>query len=627
MTQQQNQIDHERIENLGPAERIVQALTSYTDHIVHNRPGLIIRDARQSCGVRWEQVTWKQEGDQKVVYKLQQVGRKKTRTRIGILRDDNQVVDGARVVGEYRKPGLFPEAATWLYRQVADVWKLDNEFAAHWASWAFPGEHRDLKVILASFMLVQSRTGEPVVEDGEVLFHDDDFRAVGEAMCLLKGNKDISPKLLLRIGDILALPGVAEINRELGFGRSARTPAKGRYYKVVEKWLRYREENPRVLEGLVKAGYRTTVMALARRIGYKPTTPKFFETLRWKQVQAKDGRREIAIGVEVKKAESWEGLSEGEICQKIVEEKPNYKRIVGLIPKEIGLTRAVMAAAVEAGSLSDRDLIILTPTLEELGLLKVKEVKVRWTQAAKKAEDQRAANIAKRVKGKEAKEGLQEASDNAAKKALEEVVRDMRIYVVVDRSGSMQNAIETAKEYLTKLLVGFPLDKLHVSIFNTMGSLVNIRASAAKAVEQAFRGHTAGGGTQYHTGVSVFSGCPPKDGEDAVILFVGDQGERNSPRLAEAVRQAGLNPVAFGMLEVQGAWGTGHVVEDAAARLQIPCFPIDESIFRDPYAVTRTIRNLISSTPVGQRGAAPVRRKTLVEEILKTPLLAKPVWA
>lgn len=627
MVQQNQQIDRQRIEALGPAERIVQALTAFTDHIIHNRPGIVTQDARQNIGARWHAATWKEEDGQKVVYRKDQVGKRKTRTRIGVLRDDGMVVDGRRVVAEYRNPGLFPEAAVWLYRQVADVWKMDNDFAAHWASWAFGKDHKDLKVILAAFMLVQDRCGEPVVEDGEILFHDDDFRAVGEAMCLLRGGFDA--KLLLRVGDVLALPGVADINRELGFGRSARTPALGRYRKAVEKWLRYREENPHVLKGLIDHGNRRKVMELARRVGYKPSTPKFFEMLRWKQKQSEDGRREIAIGVEVAKAETWEGLSEQQICEKIVKDKLNYKKVVGLLPAEIGLTRAVMAAVIEAGGLSGSDMIILTPTLEELGLLKVRAIKERWKQAMDGAKDQRAANIAKRVKSQEAREGLEEASDKAAQKIVGEAAKDLRIYVVVDKSASMRGAIEKAKEYLVKLLVGFPLERLHVSVFNTVGTEIRIKGPSAKAVDHAFKSHSAAGGTCYYMGVRVLAQHKPQDGEDSIILFVGDQGEPPSPRLADEIRASGINPLAFGMLNVAGMYGIGAVVDDAANRLQIPCFQIDEGIFSDPYAVTRTIRNLIAATPVGAPTGrrAPSRRKTLVEQILQTPLLDKPEWA
>src|SRR5688572_1141858 len=118
-----------RLEALGPAERIIQHLTTFTDHIVHNRPGMVTRDGASNIGVRWEPVIWKKEGDRKVVYRSQKIGRKTTRVAVGSMNGTSEIKEGDRVIGEYRDPGLFPEAVAYFYRQIADVWKLDNEFA------------------------------------------------------------------------------------------------------------------------------------------------------------------------------------------------------------------------------------------------------------------------------------------------------------------------------------------------------------------------------------------------------------------------------------------------------------------------------------------------------------------
>ena len=307
-------------EKLGPAEKILQTLLNQTDHMVHNRPGMVTPDARYAGGVRWVPVTHKEEGGQKVVYELTKVGKKETKVRRGVMRPDTKIMENGKVVGEYRAPGLFPEVAVWMYRQVAEVWKMDNEFAARWASYAFAQEHRDLKVVLAAFMLVQGRKGDPVLDGGKIAFYDDDFRDIGEAMVLIhrRDGKDLNPKLLLRIHDFLKLPGIAAINRELGFGSSARRPFLGRWSRAVEKWLQFREENPKLLEGLIKAGFKSTVKDLARAVGYKPETPKFFEALSWAQDQAKDGRRQMLIGVEMAKGETWDELTEAQICEQIV---------------------------------------------------------------------------------------------------------------------------------------------------------------------------------------------------------------------------------------------------------------------------------------------------------------------
>ena len=614
-----------RVESLGPVERTIHALITHSDHMVHNRPGVVVDDATSPIGVRWLPATVR-DG---VVFELVKSGAQRSERKLGALDADGSSVKDAegRVVAHYRTPGLFPEVARWLYAQAAEVWALDNEFAARWASWSFEQTHRDLKVVLAALMLVQSRSGEPVREGGELLFHDDDFRAVGEAMCLRrKAGLDLSPRLLLRVGDLLSLAPVAEINRRLAFGRSARTPAMGRYRKVVAKWLRHREQNPKMLEGLVRAGYRKTVMKLARTVGYKPLTPAFFEALRWKQKQAADGRRALAIGQPMADAESWTGLSEAQICARIVETRPSYKRIVGLLPREVGLTRAIAAAVVEAECLSDAELIILTPTLEELGLLAVAPIQARWKAAVEGAENQRAAHVAERVKHRATAEVLEEGADRALRAEVAEVVRGLHIYCAVDISASMSGAIETAKGYLTQLLAGFPLESLTVAVFNTTAREVTIKHASKKGVEQAFRGFTAGGGTNHGAAfLEVFKHRPPKADEDALVLVVGDQQQHGT--FAGPVGQSGIQPVAFGFLEVRGSMGAqNRAVEGTAERLGVPCFRIEEGMFGDAYAVGRTLRNLIASTPIAAAGAQ-AGRVSLAETILETPLLQKPVWA
>lgn len=608
----------DRKETLGPAETVVQALLTHADHLVHNRPGMIVTAPGTPIGVRWSPVQVVAEGGAKVVYRLDKVKKKSVKTRVGVLGEDGQI-RGATVVGTYRAPGLFPEVAGYLWDQVASVWRLDNEFVARWASWSFPKEHKDLKVVLAAFLLVQPRWGAPVTEGEEVLFHDDDLRDVGEAMCLLrrKDGRDLSPKLLLRVGDLLRLPVIADKNRQLGFARSGRHPALGRWPRVVEKWLRHREANPGALEGLVKAGYRTTVMQLARRIGYKPESARFFELLRWKQKQAADGRRAIAIGAEVAAAESWKGLGEAAICERIVATRPGWKRLVGLVPAEIGLTRAIVAAAIEAGSLSDLDLVILAPTLEDLGLLDVPAIRARWEAATQGVSDQRAAHIAERMKRKENVAVLEEAADAALQKAVVEVVKGLRIYVIVDISGSMAAAIENAKTYLAKFVQAFPLSQLHVSVFNTTGREVTIKHASAAGVAHAFSPYTAGGGTDYGAGVAVLAHHRPAADEDVLFVFIGDQ---QASRFTDAVRKSALNPVAFAMLQVGQ---NGLCVEQTASELGIPIFTLEEAIFADPYAVPRTLQRLIASTPV----VAAARRTALIDEILSTDLLKKPVWA
>jgi hypothetical protein len=152
---------------------------------------------------------------------------------------------------------------------------------------------------------------------------------------------------------------------------------------------------------------------------------------------------------------------------------------------------------------------------------------------------------------------------------------------------------------------------------------VAIKAASAKAVEHAFKGHNAGCGTSYAEGVRALARHGPRADEDGLIIFVGDQLDHGLQPLVNAVRNAGLRPAAFGLLEVLSSYGKGDVVEQAALQLGIPCFRIEVEMFDDPYAITRTLRHLIAATPVSKGRA----RVSLVDEILATPLLDKPAWA
>lgn len=114
--------------------------------------------------------------------------------------------------------------------------------------------------------------------------------------------------------------------------------------------------------------------------------------------------------------------------------------------------------------------------------------------------------MAKNVRSKELREKLQESADTATKAAIAEDVKDLMVFVVVDISGSMEAAINRAKEYLRQFVVAFPLENLRVATFNNMGRLVNIQHASAAGVEQAFRGISAGGGTSHAKGVEAFRG-------------------------------------------------------------------------------------------------------------------------
>lgn len=367
-TQEQTRI---LVEQLGPAEKLLDLFMNFPNHLWHNRPGVI------------EQGKW----------------RSATKEELKTFKETGSLPLGRTI----QVPGPNVDAIIKVYKIVADIWQMNQELAARLSSHVMTQtDWKDMKVICAALMLVQSKSGLPVFGEVEgekkLLFFDDDYREIGEAMVKWyqktksgQQTKMMNPKMILRVYEILSVPGVAKINREMSFGNpQKRKPFTGRYEKAVTDWLHYRELNLPLLNGLKKAGFKTTIRSMARTVGYKPTSQKFFEILDWPQKQSPNGHRTIGLtGLKIEKL-TFHGLSEAEICESILQNKIGYKQAMGMLPKEIGLTQAIMVALLH--TMSDKDLTILTPTLEELGLLNHKEIKERWEKAIAAAEDQRTRN-------------------------------------------------------------------------------------------------------------------------------------------------------------------------------------------------------------------------------------------
>src|SRR5262249_18724443 len=156
------------------------------------------------------------------------------------------------------------------------------------------------------------------------------------------------PKTGLGGAHVGETPEIAELNRRAGFADAAGSKAPlGRWKQAAARWLRVRETNLPMLEGLVSAGYKETIKAIARKCGYKPESPHFFEVLGWKQKQAAGGHRTVGLtGLKLQKRERFDGLSEAEICERIVDERLGYKDVVGRLPAEMGLTPAILVTCL-----------------------------------------------------------------------------------------------------------------------------------------------------------------------------------------------------------------------------------------------------------------------------------------
>jgi hypothetical protein len=578
-----------RIEERGAAERLLDLVLNSGAHLWHNRPGVNLN------GIWYP------------------------------------AVEAYRRTGAPRvAPGLFVPAAVDLYGKLLDIYRLDAELGARFASYALTEtDWRDLQVACAGLMLVQPRAGAPVPDnDGTVAFYDDDYRAVGEAMLLYfksGSTRMMTPKAVLRVALLLETPEIAALNRQAGFADPAGSrPPLGRWPAAARQWLAHRERNLPMLEGLVAAGYKETIKKLARKCGYRPESARFFEILGWPQKQAGTGHRRVGLaGLTLERRERFDGLGEEEICARIVADRLSYKEVVGRLPAGVGLTPAIMAALLP--SLSDRDLRILTPTLESLGLLADEEVKARWERALATATDLRSLNVTRNVRSQELRDKLEGAAENAVRVAVSDAVADKQVYVMflVDKSGSMQGAIEKSKEALVRILAGFPIERLHIASFDTVGRVLRPKATSRVGITHLLDQVRAGGGTTHAAAVRALAqeGVRVPAGGKLIVIVVGDEAGESGEHFALSFVEYGYQPAAIALIvNVERASWRGSTVRDAAAHLGLPFSEVAVEQFEDPYQVTRVLKTLLNA-PVASRTASV---SGWLDKVLATPLLAKP---
>src|SRR5262249_11275479 len=144
---------------------------------------------------------------------------------------------------------------------------------------------------------------------------------------------------------------------------------------------------------------------------------------------------------------------------------------------------------------------------------------------------------------------LEASADAAVTKAVAEATKeaDVHIMFIIDTSASMQGAINTSKEALSMIVQGFPPEKLHISSFNTVGTLLKPRHYSAAGIQHMLKSIGASGGTIYSSGVRVFHDhrvrIPPE--ADLILFAVGDEDGEEGSLFAANLKQWEYVPKAI----------------------------------------------------------------------------------
>ncbi len=196
------------------------------------------------------------------------------------------------------------------------------------------------------------------------------------------------------------------------------------------------------------------------------------------------------------------------------------------------------------------------------------------------------------------------------------------MFFLIDKSGSMEGAIEKSKETLVRILAGFPPERLHIATFDTMGRVLRPKATSRAGVTHLLSVVIAGGGSLHGSALRALRAAEVEvpAGAALIVIVVGDEAGESGSGFAGAFREYGYRPAAMALIvNVDNGWQRGSTVRDASADLGVPFSEVEVRQFDDPYQVTRVLKTLLDA-PVADR-SGPAAAYPWLDKVLATPLL------
>lgn len=297
-------------------------------------------------------------------------------------------------------------------------------------------------------------------------------------------------------------------------------------------------------------------------------------------------------------------VAEPDIAEKaklIVDAKLPYRIASTLIPK---LDATAGIALVNA--MSPTEALNSRKWVESSGLLNIKEVKDLYLSKVKRA-TKSVASADHRKSAQGTDEEVQAAVQEAKQTSTEQGQRiESNLLILVDKSGSMQNAIDVAIKFGARIA---PLcdGDLMVVAHNTEGRVISVSSSERNrlsAWEEAFKGIRAGGGTAHQRGLTkaLESGFMPES-----IVLITDGGENSldfTQNLENFAANTGFEPHVV-MIHLSGG-----EENRLGQRLESSSLRYDELEFEDDYYLFDQVGALLGGPAA----------KSLVQRVLDTEL-------
>jgi hypothetical protein len=467
----------------------------------------------------------------------------------------------------------------------------DPIFLAHFTSYVIKNtDSKDLKVVATFANSLSDADGTPFSLGSK--YKKPNLRIISHAAL-----QHLDPKEVQRVVDI------ANIKQVLGSKRKATHFARS-LQTAVKKYIRFREQNPKALEGIKKVGLSNRFQDLYRSVHISPSE-EAASILGWKQGSKKKGNVQE---IEKKEYFNFEGLSDLEIAEKIRTEKLPATGVLGALPGKISPVIAVAVLEQCTGNQA----VILRELFDKEGLLKNKEVMAFFTE--KISEAKTALDRVERIKT-DIDEEVQKVLKTAKSKKRKEQVGDIgKIFLHIDISQSMNRVIDYAKEKgsIIAECVQNPEENFHWGLFNDRGMILKQPDSFEKdAFQAALYGVRSAGMTDCLA-------CYPYAREQGcdVDIFLTDQGH-NGPPIGNIIRKydnEGLGrPKAIVIVDFADRRGDCYFY-DHLVEIGIPVSFIKPDALNESALVAQAVRQAI---------LGPVQ---VIDEIMSTELLSLPQW-
>jgi hypothetical protein len=330
----------------------------------------------------------------------------------------NLIIGGCHHI--WSKNKIQEEKAQRALEDLLPLAYKDPFFLAHLTSYVFKNSKaKDLKTFLAYISSLSDADGQSFSPNSK--YKKPNLRYVGWA-ALHQLDPKLADRVLLLATRKFSVQGL--LNESTHFPTSLRS--------AFEKYLKYREANPEILEGIRKAGFKTTLRRMGRKMHYD-FSDEARQILDWPRKGQKFEKR----------APIFDGLDDLEVAQKIRTEKLPYITTLGELSRINRKVSPVIAVAMLEQATGNQA-VIMRSTFEDAGILNDKQVMDLYESKIKEAKTtlDRATTISKN-----ASEEVKKVMKDARAEARKEELGDMgKIFVHLDFSGSMQQVREYAAQ-------------------------------------------------------------------------------------------------------------------------------------------------------------------------------------